>query len=253
MTEPVNKIRIGTWVQINNADIVECIAISGFDFAIYDMEHGNIDFPGLESLMRAGEAKGLQSVVRVQENCSVLIMKALDLGASAVLVPGISSAGDARFAVEAAKYAPLGNRGACPFIRAGEHTVKDWVTFSERMNKQTQLIALVESKQGAESLEEIIGTTGVDGLMIGPFDLSVSLGIPGNVSHPNISKTFDEAAQLAVKNGKEFYGVDFEANREGVEKMLPRWQERGITTMVTGADKVVIMHGFSELASSFKQ
>jgi 4-hydroxy-2-oxoheptanedioate aldolase len=121
MAEPVKKIRIGTWVQINNADIVECIAISGFDFAIYDMEHGNIDFPGLEALMRAGEARGLQSVVRVQENCSAPIMRALDLGAGAVLVPGISSSVDARYAVEAAKYAPLGSRGACPFIRAGEH------------------------------------------------------------------------------------------------------------------------------------
>jgi 4-hydroxy-2-oxoheptanedioate aldolase len=247
------RIKIGTWVQINSADIVECIAISGFDFAIYDMEHGNIDFLALEALMRAGEGKGLKSVVRVQENNPALIMRALDLGAAAILVPSVSSSVVASRAVEAAKYAPLGSRGACPFIRAGGYLVRDWSAYSEKANNETQLIVLIECKKGIENLEEIISTKGVDGFMIGPFDLSVSLGLPGQVGHPLIEDIFDESARLAVKHGKEFYGVDFQVNKEGVSEMLPRWRERGINTIVSGADKAVIMQGFSEISSFFNQ
>lgn len=246
------RISVGTWVQINNPEVVEMAAISGFDFLILDMEHGNFDFPSLENLLRAAESHNVRPIVRVQENDPASIMKALDLGAKGVLIPQVATRQDAERAVQAAKYAPVGARGACPFIRAGGHLITQWEAHANQSNQQLQVIALVEGKEGIDNLEAIVATPGIDALMIGPFDLSVSLGISGQVDHPLIDQKFDEAAALAHRYGKTLFGVDFQTDYEGIKNKLLRWRARGVTTIVSGADKAVILNGFNALVSVFR-
>jgi len=249
-TEP---LILGTWVQINSPELVELVALSGFDFAILDMEHGNIDFPSLEQLIRAAESRQLRPVVRVPKNTAFPIMKSLDLGAKGVLVPQVETPEQVRQAVQAAKYAPLGARGACPFIRAGGHLVAEWEAHAHQANQDTQLIALIESEKGIEHLEAIVATPGLDAFMIGPFDLSVSLGVAGQIDHPMIHAAFDHAMTLARHYQKTFFAVDFQTDRAGVAGMLAHWRARGITTLVSGADKAIILTSMRAQVSTLRQ
>ncbi|WP_110648857.1 HpcH/HpaI aldolase family protein [Salinicola peritrichatus] len=249
-TEP---LILGTWVQINSPELVELVALSGFDFAILDMEHGNIDFPSLEHLIRASESRQMRPVVRVTENDAFPIMKALDLGAKGVLIPQVETPEEARRAVQAAKYAPLGTRGACPFVRAGGHLIAQWEEHAHQANRDTQVIALIESKTGVDHLDAIVATPGLDAFMIGPFDLSVSLGIAGQVDHPLIHTTFDHAMTLAHHHQKTFLAVDFQTDRAGVAGMLANWRERGVTTLVSGADKAMILTSMRTQVRTLRQ
>lgn len=116
---------MGTWSQIASPDVIEILGRSGFDFTIIDMEHTAFSFPTVESLIRACNSADMTPIVRVRKNDRTDISRALDIGAAAVVVPGIHSVDDARTVIDATRFEPKGKRGACPFIRAGEHFVSD--------------------------------------------------------------------------------------------------------------------------------
>jgi 4-hydroxy-2-oxoheptanedioate aldolase len=232
-----NSVHLGTWVQINNAEVIEMIGTSDFDFIVIDMEHGNIWLESVEHLIRAAENSNLYPIVRVPENNASLILKVLDLGAKGILVPHISSKEDAEKAVKAAKYSPLGERGSCPCIRAGRHMVENWSSFSRKSNEEVKVILLIEGEEGVANFHEIVTIPGVDAYMIGPFDLSVSLGVPGEVSHPLVEQKFKEVSEIIRKYNKELIGVDFSANESDIIYNLQKWRERGSRIFMTGIDK----------------
>jgi 4-hydroxy-2-oxoheptanedioate aldolase len=113
-------------------------------------------------------------------------MKALDTGAAGFVYPGVTTAEDAQEAVSSSLYPPEGTRGACPFVRASGHSSKDWKSFAQRSNRDLVRIILVEGTEGIENLSEIVSVEGVDVIMMGPFDLSVALGVGGEVEHPAV-------------------------------------------------------------------
>src|SRR5699024_4663404 len=120
------------------------------------------------------------------------ITKALDIGAEGVLVPQISTKEEAEKVVSAARYYPNGNRGACPFIRSGNHLVTNWEEYYTKANKDVVVMALIEGEKGLNNLEEIISTEGLDAIMLGPMDLSVSLGLGGELEHPKVVKFIED-------------------------------------------------------------
>ncbi|WP_392455583.1 HpcH/HpaI aldolase/citrate lyase family protein [Chryseomicrobium aureum] len=245
----MKKLELGTWVQINNSTVVEIIGNSGFDFVVIDLEHSNISLESLENLLRATYQSGLESYVRVNENNPSLISRVLDLGVDGIVFPNVSSVDEAIKIVKASKFPPHGNRGSCPCIREAGHWNLNWAEFIKESNKRVKIIALIEGLKGIENFNEIINVEGIDSYMVGPFDLSVSLGIPGQISHELISDTYKQFAEIANSNGKEFIGLDFSYETDDIAVSIKSWKERNIYKVMTGIDKMFLSKIFSDVAN----
>ncbi|MCK4343939.1 MAG: aldolase, partial [Bacteroidales bacterium] len=173
------KFSIGPFSKSSDPSIIECIGLAGFDFLIIDLEHGPNTIDGAQNLIRAALLHEMTPVVRVSENNESLISRALDIGAQGVQVPQINNKQDAIKVVKAAKFSPLGNRGVCRYVRAAGFSSKDRNVFFEESNQNTLVILQIEGKEGIENLEYIFDVNGVDIIFLGPYDLSQSLGVPG--------------------------------------------------------------------------
>lgn len=175
----------GPFMKATDAAFVECAGHAGFDFVILDMEHGPAGFSDLQNLIRGAEAAGVLPVVRTYDSSEIAIGKALDLGAKGIQVPQIRSAEEAGDVVKAAKFFPQGERGVCRFVRAARYSATPRNEYFERAN-EALVILQVEGKQVLNELDGILGVEGLDILFTGPYDLSQSLGVPGQVSHPSV-------------------------------------------------------------------
>jgi len=131
---------------------------------------------------------------------ATLIKKALDTGASSLMIPNINSAQMARDVVYNAKYSPLGMRGACPGVRANYYG-KEGVEYYPRANRETAIMLQVEGKQGVEEFDQILEVEGVDAINLGPVDLSMALGVPGDVNHPLVISTMKEMVKKCKARG----------------------------------------------------
>ena len=187
----------GTFTRIPNAELVEIMAHAGFDFVILDTEHTAFGMETAIDLARAADAAGIAPLVRVTENSPSLIAKALDIGSQGVVIPRVSTREDAIRAVQAARFHPLGQRGACPRVRAGNYSAMESTEYFARANDETLLILLVETAEGAMNLPEIVSVPGIDAIMLGATDLSQSLGVPGQNYHPKVlSKLAEMSASI---------------------------------------------------------
>jgi 4-hydroxy-2-oxoheptanedioate aldolase len=190
----------GPFMKTGDAAFVECAGHAGFDFVILDMEHGPVDFFNLQHLIRGAESAGILPIVRTYDVSETAIAKALDLGAMGVQVPQIRSAEEAGEAVRAAKYFPKGERGVCRFVRAAGYSSIPRNKYFEQAN-EALVILQVEGTQALNHLDEILSVDGVDILFVGPYDLSQSLGVPGQVSHPDVIAAIRQITQQAKQAG----------------------------------------------------
>jgi 4-hydroxy-2-oxoheptanedioate aldolase len=188
----------GPFMKSLDAAFIECAGHAGFDFVILDMEHGPAGFPELQNLIRGAEAAGVLPIVRTCDSSETAISKALDLGAKGIQVPQIQSAREAEDVVKAAKYFPKGQRGVCRFVRAANYSSTPRNEYFEQAN-EALVILQVEGKQVIHHLDSILNVKGLDILFIGPYDLSQSLGVPGQVSHPTVI----EAIHMITERAKE--------------------------------------------------
>lgn len=237
----------GTFVTLNDPDLVELIGYAGLDFAVIDCEHGPYGNEAVGDLARACRAGGLHTVVRVPTNDDWLINKALDVGAEAVLVPQIDSLESARRAAAAAKYAPLGHRGASPFTRASAFSVRGGPDYYARANAETMLILGVEGVSGAAAFADMAKLENVDGFFIGPVDLSHSLGVPGQIDHPMVIGKIREMIALARAHGKPVgvFANDVQRARD--------WVDAGAQFVPYGVDVGIICGAFRGLVAELKR
>jgi len=224
---------IGPFLQINSPELVEIIGLTGFDFLIIDTEHGPFGAETAVNLVRAAQAVGLISVIRVAKNDESLISKALDAGAQAIIIPQINSLEAAQLAVKSAKFHPQGSRGACPFVRAAKYSSTDYVRFYEETNRETSLILLIEGKGGIENLESILKLPGVDVALVGPVDLSHALGVPGQVNHPSVTEQIEKMLKAAKAIGSSL-GI-FAYEIEDAKK----WLKLGFQFLAYSVDAVI--------------
>ena len=190
---------LGTMVRIPSPEVVEIAAHAGFDFVIVDTEHGPYGVETAARLVRAADAAGIAPLVRVAENSPSQIAKALDIGSQGVIVPKIANRAEALRAVQGARFHPLGQRGACPRVRAANYTAIEPVQYFAEANERTLLIPIVETAEGAANLPEIVGVLGVDAILLGATDLAQSLGVPGQNDHPLVLGRLAE--MLAIVQG----------------------------------------------------
>jgi 4-hydroxy-2-oxoheptanedioate aldolase len=245
-------VAIGTWSQIASAEVVDIIGASGFDFTIVDTEHGAFALETAENLVRACDAAGIVPIVRVPSNETWMITKALDIGAAAVVVPKIASVAEAERAVSSSRFAPQGTRGACPCIRAGDHFVRDWREFAGADNA-AGVIALIEMPQAIDAIEAIASISGLSGLICGPFDLSVSMGLDGDSTHPRVVEALDRVAAAATRAGVPLIMPIFHPQAADCAHAIERWRERGVRLFTVGTDKLLLADYCSRYVSTLRR
>ncbi|MBD1426502.1 HpcH/HpaI aldolase family protein [Sphingobacterium arenae] len=192
------EIVIGPFSKTSDASMVEAMGYAGFDFIIIDLEHGPNSILNAQHLVRAAEISHTFPIIRVPELNPSHIGKALDIGAKGVQVPQITNAEEAARAISYAKFGPQGERGVCRFVRAANFSDKDRFEYFEQANKSFVILQL-EGTEAIQNLEEIINVAGIDIAFIGPYDLSQSLGVPGQVTHEVVIEKMTEIIDKCLK------------------------------------------------------
>lgn len=186
------KVVFGPFMKFTDPAAVEIMGFAGFDFVIIDAEHGPISMETAQNMIRATESVNITPIIRVGNNDEALILRALDIGAQGIEIPQINSKADAVRAVKSVKYSPQGERGVCRYVRAANYSSMDKFKYFESANKETMIIAHIEGVEGINNLDEILSVPGIDVIFIGPYDLSQSLGISGQVNHPLVTEKMKE-------------------------------------------------------------
>lgn len=233
---------LGTWSQSASPEMLEIIGYSRFDFTVIDTEHGFFGLETAENLVRTAEAAGISPLIRVAVNEPHLIMKALDIGAEGIVVPQVTSRAEAEKAISAARYHPRGTRGACPCIRVGEHYITEWDRHATKANQDVVVVALVEGKQGMDNVEEIVATADLDAVMIGPFDLSVSLGVGGQMDHPLVMDFMGKLIELGRRHQVHVFVPNFDLDLQQARAAIAKWMQLGCRNFTVGTDKIFFAH-----------
>jgi 2-dehydro-3-deoxyglucarate aldolase len=194
------KTSIGSWITIGHPSIAEIMADAGFDWLCIDLEHTVTDYFEAQQLIMAIQGKGLKAFVRVGENNARIIKRVLDAGADGIIVPFVNSAIEAIKAVNSIKYPPVGTRGV-GLSRAQSYGF-DFENYRDVKSKNIKLIVQIEHIDAINALDSILQIEGVDGTFIGPYDLSGSLGKPGEWNDPKVIDALNKYEHIAKKYNK---------------------------------------------------
>ncbi len=212
--------------------MLEAMGHAGLDFVTVDMEHCPTGLETLAHLLRAADASGLAALARVPRLDASEIGRVLDLGAAGVVLPHATVA-RSREAVRCARYAPLGTRSACPMIRASGYLTTDWTSFAEGAN-DTLVVPLIEDEAGVAECEGILDLDGVEVVFVGPFDLSLSMGLAGqDYRHPRLAAALDRIVLAARERGKHVMTTVAATIDHAYAALLV---ERGVTLLSFSAD-----------------
>jgi 4-hydroxy-2-oxoheptanedioate aldolase len=237
---------LGPFCKMTEPAIYELIGLAGFDFAIIDMEHGPISYETAQNLIRVCELKQISPVIRVPKNEEHYILRALDIGAHAVQVPEINTKEQAEKLVEFTHYYPEGKRGVCRFVRAADYSRMPKTDYFDYANRSITVIAHIEGDEGIKNLDEILEVKGIDVIFIGPYDLSQSLGIPGQVHNPVLIEKMVNIVDKAKRKGKSV-GIFVDTVEDA-----KIWQKRGVTYISISVDVGLILDKFSSIVAGVK-
>ena len=185
----------GSWITIGSPSVAEIMTQAGFDWLVVDMEHSAISLKQAQDLIRTIELGGTTPLVRVGHNDPNLIKRVMDAGSHGVVVPMINSKAEAEQAVASVKYPPKGFRGV-GLARAQQYGA-DFENYRKWNQDNSIVIVQIEHIKAVENLEEILDVPEVDGFIIGPYDLSGSLGVPGQFDHPEVIKALQKVKTIA--------------------------------------------------------
>lgn len=191
---------LGAGITLTDSTVLEALA-PALDFFWIDLEHTHLSYETVQNHLIAARATNLPALVRVRGSDAPHIKPLLDIGASGIIVPQVTSAAEVKKIVDLCRYAPLGKRGYGPrrptlFGRAGG---KAWM---EEMNRQIFVAVQIENLQGLHEAEAIAAIEGLDSLALGPYDLSIALGHPGDINHPVVLQALRQIVETAKRSGK---------------------------------------------------
>jgi 4-hydroxy-2-oxoheptanedioate aldolase len=239
------KLQIGLWNSLCSNIVTEIVCYSGFDWLLLDTEHSPNELPAVMAQLQSVQRGTATPIVRPAWNDAVLIKRILDVGAQSILVPFVQNAEEAKRAVAATRYPPEGMRGITTSGRAARYgRIKDYV---KKANSEICLLVQAETREALDNLEAIAGVDGVDGVFVGPADLSASFGQIGNPQHPEVQKAIEDVAKRLKKVGKPA-GI-----LTPVEEEARRYIEWGYTFVAVGSDLGLVAKGADTLAAKFKQ
>lgn len=240
------KTCIGMFFTVNSTEMVEIAGITGYDFAVIDMEHGPGNTQSILPLLIAAERRGLCPIIRIPEITPSIITQTLDIGAHGLQAPQVGTVQEAAQLTQYSKYYPKGLRGmGSP--RAGDYGYTRLNTYINDANAETLLIAQCESKEGYEHLEEIAACPDIDILFLGPYDMSQSLGMPGNVH----SQAMDDMRRTLIDVCRKHHKIPGTFAQDG--KDAKRLKEMGFRYLTIGMDVDHILSKFKEEVEAFHE
>jgi len=228
----------GAFVSFQDPASAEIMAGTGYDWVFIDMEHSPFDMKSLQHVLMAFNGRSTVPIVRVPWNDRIRIKRVLDLGAEGVLVPMVSSAEEARAAVAACKYPPMGIRGFGPW-RASDY-YRNTAEYIQAANDGIVVVVQIEHEEGVRRITEIVSVPGIDVICMGPMDLSGTMGILGQLDHPRVAGAIETVLRAAKERGFPVC-VPMETS---LETQLS-WARKGANFVVTGED-----HGLLRRAAS---
>jgi 2-dehydro-3-deoxyglucarate aldolase/4-hydroxy-2-oxoheptanedioate aldolase len=236
----------GAWLQIASPITAEIMSQAGFDWLMIDLEHGPGDILTLLSQMQAMAGGGAVPLVRAPWNDFVMVKRILDAGAYGILFPYINTAAEAEAAVKACKYPPEGIRGVAASPRAAGYgqNVNNYLPYA---NDQILILAAVETVEAVSNLDNILAVPGLDGIFIGPMDLSTSLGHLGNPGHPEVQ------AAIAAIECKTLGAGKILSTIAGSWQQAQTRYDQGYQMIMLMADGVALAKMASELVGQFKE
>ncbi len=253
MNKPALKERLekgeavfGTWNSIASASLVNVIGCSGIDFLVIDAEHGPINMETAENLIRAAEVSNASPIIRVPDDSSYMILRALDIGAHGVQVPHVSTKSQAEQIIKKSKYHPLGDRGFSPFTRAGKYGLQA-DGHAIRSNENTMVIINVEGLEGVKNLPKIADVEGVDVIFIGPYDLSQSLGKPGEVEDVQVLDNIKKCVEICKDKGLAC--GSFARDLKYLDILL----DCGVQYITYSVDSAILCKAYKDLCKTFNK
>jgi 4-hydroxy-2-oxoheptanedioate aldolase len=238
------RLQIGLWSSLASNIAADIVSDSGFDWILLDTEHSPNEIPDVLAQLQAAERGSASLIVRPAWNDAVLIKRVLDIGAQSVLVPYVQNAEEARRAVAAVRYPTAGIRGVAAAARASRYgRVTDYL---KKADGEICLLVQVETRSALDQLEAIATIDGIDGVFIGPSDLSASFGHIGHPQHPEVQKALQDSVTRLTAVGKPA-GI-LTTNEEEARRYIG-W---GYTFVAVGSDVGLLARGADALARRFK-
>lgn len=191
------ELTIGSWITIGHNTVAEIMVNSGYDWLTIDMEHSNITMTEAHNLIQVIDLAGGVPLVRVGANHPYLIKRVMDSGAHGVIVPMVNTKEDAENAVNAVRYPPRGNRGVG--LARAQGYGNSFEKYKKWVEDFSVVIVQIEHITAVNNLEEILSVDGVDGFIVGPYDLSGSLGVPGQFDHPLVLSALDKVRNVSKR------------------------------------------------------
>jgi 2-keto-3-deoxy-L-rhamnonate aldolase RhmA len=226
----------GTMVQeMRSPGIAQILAVAGFDFFFIDMEHSPFNMETVADLIRTARLSNIAPFIRVPDLEYHLLSRPLDAGAQGLMVPRVDTPDQVRKVISFMKYPPMGERGCAVLRGHAEYQAEPVKDFIEGANRETLVIIQIESKQAIDHIEDMVSIPGVDVALIGPNDLSVSLGIPGELTHPLEIEHIDKVIAACTK-----YGVASGIHTGNLDE-LKSWMEKGMRFITWSGDIGMIL------------
>lgn len=223
------KDTFGPFVNMPSPAMTELMGWLGYDFVIIDCEHGVIDFESAENMIRAAELSGATAIVRIGLNLQQHISRFLEAGAHGVLIPMINNAKDGKSVVDAVKFPPAGRRGN--FMgRGAMYGVEAMADFVKSANEETFVGLQIETPEGIQNQDEIIAVQGADLIFLGPGDMSLNFGYPGQAAHPKVIEVIEKMTPKIRRAGKHVGTITDPSQAS-------RWHEIGIRWHVTSTNR----------------
>lgn len=245
----MTKPSFGTFFELGGRGAMEALCRAGLDYVIIDTEHGCFSEETAADLIVAAENGGLLPYVRIGDIRRPNVLRMLDIGARGLIVPNIRSVDQVRELVDYAKFPPLGRRGYCP-NRCSGWGADDWAadvqSYMAQCNRRCKLIPQCETKEALEHIEEIAAIPGVDGIFIGPCDLSIDLGIPLQFDNPLLLSAIERILKACHSAKKE--ACIFAGNMHDARK----WSAWGFDSVTYSLDASVFIQAFRSLSDAFR-
>lgn len=203
-----NEITLGSWLTIPHQSVVEILSTAGFEWLVLDIEHSAIHIENVMNLIGHIQGNQMQALVRVSQNEEVIIKRVLDAGADGIIVPMVKNKEEAERAVSFAKYPPYGKRGVG--LNRAQKYGTSFDSYVEWSKENTVVIAQIEHIEAVENLEDILNVDGIDGIIVGPYDLSASMGHPGQYDREDVIAALEKIDLVTKKMNKPlgFHVID---------------------------------------------
>jgi len=241
------ELTIGSWITIGNSVVAEVMANAGYDWLTVDMEHSAITMENAQDIIRVIDLCGVVPLVRVGHNDPNLIKRVMDAGAHGVIVPMVNSRDEAEKAVRSVKYPPVGFRGV-GLARAQKYGM-GFENYKKWNEENSIVIVQIEHIKAVENLEAILDVEGVDGFIIGPYDLSGSLGFPGDFDHPDVLEALTRVKEVSkAKNALSGFHVIAPEVKPFQEKVAEgyRFIAHSLDTLILGKQCEFLMKKVKE-------